>query len=75
MPRHDVFDDGEPEAGAVLGAALSRVDAIEALGQSRQMFRRDAAAEIPDGEKALFGVLSDSDFDRRRRRFRTDCRI
>ena len=33
----NVLDQGEPEAGAALRAALGHVDPIEALGQPRQM--------------------------------------
>ena len=48
VPRHDVFDDRKAQTRAPLGAALSRVDAVESFGQSRKMLGRDAAAEVPN---------------------------
>src|SRR3712207_5802271 len=42
----DVFDDGEPQPRSALLATLHDVDAIEALGQARQVLRRDARAVI-----------------------------
>ena len=41
-----MLDDGEPQPGAALGAALAGVDAVETLGQARKMFGRDAGAMI-----------------------------
>ena len=46
MAVEDVFDEGKAEAGAALRPALGDVDAIEALGEPRQMFRRDARPVI-----------------------------
>src|SRR5437762_2777866 len=46
-------DDGETQPGAA-GRARSRpIDAIEPLGEPRQMFRPDADAGVGDGENAL----------------------
>ena len=42
MAVEDVLDDGEPEPGAALLAARGDVDAVEALGEPRQMLGRDA---------------------------------
>src|SRR5271168_630534 len=63
MARQDVLDDREPEAGAVLRTALPGVDAIESFGQARQMFGRDAAAEVAHGEGPLLRGPDDRDFD------------
>src|SRR6516162_4245712 len=37
----DMLDERETQSGAALGAALSDIDAIESLGQTRQMFGRN----------------------------------
>ena len=42
MALNDMLDDGEPEPGAPDGAAAPGVDAVETLGQARQMLGRDA---------------------------------
>src|SRR6266540_2838939 len=42
----DVLDQREPQAGAALRAALADVDAVEALGQPRQMLGRDAGTMV-----------------------------
>src|SRR5579862_4438174 len=42
----NVLDQRQAEAGAALRAAFGDVDAIEALGQPRQMLGRDAGAKI-----------------------------
>jgi hypothetical protein len=44
--EHDVFGDGEAEAGASGFAGAGFIDAIEAFEQARQMFGGDAGAEI-----------------------------
>ena len=41
---HDVLDDRQPEPGAAGLARAAAVDAIEALGQARQVLARDARA-------------------------------
>src|SRR5277367_7187806 len=63
MARQDVLDDREAKAGAVLRAALPGVDAIESFCQARQMFGRDAAAEVAHDEGAVLRGLDDRDFD------------
>ncbi len=50
MARGDVLHDGEAQARPPRLAAVRGVDAVEALGQARQVERRDAAAEIVDAE-------------------------
>ena len=57
MAGEDVLDDGEAEAGAALGAALAGVDAVEAFGQARQMFGRDAAAVVAHDESAVLAAV------------------
>ena len=42
----DVLDERQTESGSALRAAFGDVDAIEALGQPRQMFGRDARPVI-----------------------------
>ena len=42
VPIEDVLDQRETQARAAFSAALRDVDAIETLGQPRQVFRRDA---------------------------------
>ena len=48
--QHDVFGDGEAEAGAAGFAGASFVDAIEALEETRKVLRGNAGAEIPHTE-------------------------
>src|SRR5471032_857186 len=45
----NVLDDGETETGPPHGARSRRVDAIEALGQPRQVLAPDALAMVADG--------------------------
>src|SRR5437588_12036120 len=47
MTINDVFDQRQPKPGAALCAAVADIHSIEPLGQSRQMFVRDAGAGIP----------------------------
>src|SRR5690606_1568134 len=47
--RH-VLDDGQPEAGAAGLARAAAIDAVEALGQARQVLGRDARAAVGDVE-------------------------
>src|SRR5436190_17266322 len=42
----DVLDDGEAKAGAAGFAAARRIDAVEALGHSRQMLARDSGPVV-----------------------------
>src|SRR4029453_7992981 len=51
-----VFDDGEPKARAALLAARRNIDAIEALGEPRQMLRRDAWPVIGHGDRVAPGL-------------------
>src|ERR1700722_2589417 len=46
MPLQGVLDDRQAQPGAALAAGASRVHSIEALGQARNMFRRDADAAV-----------------------------
>src|SRR5437868_6031514 len=50
VPLDDMLDDGEAEPGAAAVAATRGVDAVEALGQARQVLRRDSLAAVGDGE-------------------------
>src|SRR5215211_8872774 len=66
VARQDVLDDGETEAGSSLGPALRHVDAVEPLGQARQVLGRDAGTEIPDADDPLArtpAAGADADFD------------
>ena len=60
MAVEDVFDEGQTETGAALGATLGDIDAIETLGQSRQMLRRDAGPVIAHADLRL-GLTVDRD--------------
>src|ERR1700689_3488850 len=42
MAVEDVLDERQTESGSTLRAAFADIDPIEALGQPRQVFRRDA---------------------------------
>src|SRR5215204_7356224 len=53
VARQDVLDDGETEAGSPLGPALRHVDAVEPLGQARQVLGGDAGTEIPYTDDCL----------------------
>ena len=45
---HDVLDDGEAEPGAAFLAARGGIDPIEALGEPRQVLRRDPRPVVGD---------------------------
>src|SRR6185437_7483900 len=47
---HDVLDDGEAEPGAAQLARAGGIDAVEALGEPRQVLARDALAMVADGD-------------------------
>src|SRR5271170_1189550 len=63
MASDDVLDDGKPEASAAARAALAGVDAIKALGQPRQMFRRYAWSVVAHAEQTLTVKPRDADLD------------
>ena len=46
MPLDDMLDDRQAQPGAAGIAAARGIDPIEALGQARQMFWRDAFAGV-----------------------------
>src|SRR5258708_11588414 len=46
----DVLDDGEAQPGAAQLARAGGVDAVEALGESRQVACRTAVALVADGD-------------------------
>ena len=50
MGEHDVFGDGEAEAGASGFAGAGFVDPIEAFKETGKMFEGDAGAKILDEE-------------------------
>ena len=50
MAAQDVLDDGETQAGAALAPIAPAFDAVEALGQSRQMLGRDPGPLVGDGD-------------------------
>src|SRR5690242_19665843 len=49
----DVLDDGEAEPGAAHRARASRVDAVEALGEARNVLPRDALATVAHGDSDM----------------------
>ena len=51
MAVDDMLDDGEAEAGAAELARARGIDAIEALGEPRQMVGRNAVALVADGDR------------------------
>ena len=52
-----VFDDGEAQAGAAVGAAAGTVDGVEAFEDSLLVFERDAAAGIGDFDDDGGGIV------------------
>src|SRR6185503_11235380 len=50
MELQHVLDDRESEAGAAGLARAARRDAIEPLGQARQVLRRNAVARVDHGK-------------------------
>ena len=54
VAQKHVLDDGEPQTGAAGRARAAAVDAVEALGQARNVFGGDADAGVGDGELAAF---------------------
>src|SRR5262245_55916607 len=65
----DVLDDGQAQTGAALLPARRHVDAIEALGQPRQMLGGDAWTVVDDldpqaaGPAVLTWLAADPDLD------------
>src|SRR5580698_6332139 len=53
MAVKDVLDQSQSQTGSTLRAAFFHVDAIEAFGQPRQMFRCDAGTIIADTDLGL----------------------
>ena len=53
MAIEDVLDQCKTQAGAALRAALGDIDAVEALGQPRQVLRRDAGTMIAHRDARL----------------------
>ena len=61
---HHVLDDGQAQAGAAGLARSAGVDAVEALGQARQVLARDARAAVADLEAAAaVGTFEPADLD------------
>ncbi len=58
MVADDVLDDGQTEPGAAQRARARRVDAVEALGQPRQMLARDALPVVPDRDRHAPAALA-----------------
>src|SRR5690242_11906163 len=50
MVADDMLDDGEAEPGAAQLARAGGIDAVEALGQPRQVLARDALAVVAHGD-------------------------
>src|SRR5262245_37256793 len=63
VPAGDVLDQGETEAGAALCPALAHVDAIEALGQPRQVVRGDAGAIVAHRDTSLAAPFGERERD------------
>ncbi len=52
MALHDVLDDRQSQTGAAGVPRAAPIDAIEALGQSRQVLARDAGSVVDDRDLA-----------------------
>src|ERR1700693_3026360 len=52
MPDQHVLYDREAKPGTTGGPGTASIDAVEALGQSRHVFRRDTDAAVRDRESA-----------------------
>src|SRR6476661_620406 len=63
MPVEDVLDDCQAKASAAARAAFLHIDAVEALGQSRQMHFGNARTEIAHGKLAIFAEPAARDLD------------
>src|SRR5712691_8621268 len=61
VARDSVLDDGQAQSRAAGFARAAAVDAVEALGQPRQMLRRDAGAGVLDGERRAAVVFPPMD--------------
>src|SRR3954471_18394916 len=57
VARERVLGDGEAEAGAAALARAAAIDAVEALGEPRDVFHRDADARIGDAERGAVGAV------------------
>src|SRR5580693_7850398 len=63
MAVENVFDQRQAETGTALVAALADINPIKALGEARQMFRRDTRAVISHADlhfRFAFGRFSGS---------------
>src|SRR6266498_2168466 len=57
VARQDMFDNGQAKACALLRSAVLDIDAVEALGDARDVLLGYAGTEVPDGDvDARFGT-------------------
>ena len=56
MALQAVLDDRKPEPRAALGARTRAIDAVEALGEARQVLGRDADAGVAHHELRAAGL-------------------
>src|SRR5439155_24007241 len=72
VPLDDMLDDGQPKPRAALRTAPPRIDAVETLGDARDMFGRDPLAFVthaqmhhrplgrrPDEDRPPFAPVAD----------------
>src|SRR6267143_4224035 len=63
VARDGVLDDGQAEPRAAGFARAAAIDTVEALGQPRQVFRRDAGAGVLNREGGAVGALAPDEAD------------
>src|SRR5207302_9059923 len=63
VARDGVLDDGQAQSRAAGFARAAAIDPVEALGQARQMLRRDAGARVLDREGGALGPLVPDEAD------------
>src|SRR5204862_492717 len=61
MARERVLDDRQPEAGAAGLARAAAIDAVETLGETRQVLGGDADAGVLDAEGGPLGRVAPDD--------------
>src|SRR5512140_849150 len=59
-----MFDEGQAEAAAAKGPAAGSIDSVKAFPEAREMFGRNAAATVADGDNYLFAAVGCADFNR-----------
>src|SRR6266436_4962765 len=58
MTQQHMLDDREPEPGAAGFPRATAIDAVEPLGEARQVFRRNADTRVGDAEDPVAAAVA-----------------